>query len=269
MDEGGETLLVPHPEDPTALIPLPRGADDEPSDSGQWGVALHYLVPQLNDTEFGFYAMNYHNKTPELIVDVSDPMAPNYYLEYLEDIRLYGISAGTVIGNTNVGVEVSYRENQPVATAHPALAPVPYTQTEMVQGQLSFTHLTGPTSFADNISLAGEVGFTHVSGLSDDEIFGADKDAWGYTLSSSFEYNGALPGIDLKVPLILSHGVDGVSASAASGFVEDVKKVTFGLEAIYLRNLEGSLKYTAFFGGGDLNPLRDRGFVAFNLKYGF
>ncbi len=269
LDEGGDSLLVPHPFTAGALFPLPRSHDRTPSDSGQWGVALHYIVPELNDTEFGFYAMNYHNKTPELIVDGSNPMAPNYYLEYLEDIRLYGVSAGTTLGDTNVGIEVSYRENQPVATAHPAMAAVPYTRTDMLQTQVSFVHLTGPTALADNITLMGEAAMTHVPGLTDEEIFGADKSAWGYTLSSSLEYNSAFPGIDLKVPMIISHGVEGVSASAASGFVEDVKKVTVGVEATYLRNLEASLKYTTFFDGGDSNVLRDRDFVAFNLKYGF
>lgn len=269
LDEGGENLLVPHPTIANALFPIPRSKDRTPSDSGQWGLAFHYLAPALNDIELGFYAMNYHNKTPELILDMSDPLAPNYYLEYLEDIRLYGISAGTVIGGTNVGLEVSYRDGQPVATANPAMAQVPYTRADMVQGQVSFVHLTGPNILADNVTLMGEVGANHVNDLNDGELFDVDQTAWGYTLSGTFDYNRAMPGIDLKVPVVISHGVDGVSASQASGFVEDVKKASVGLEAVYLRNLEASLNYTAFFGGGDRNALRDRDFIAFNLKYGF
>ncbi|MEH6502058.1 MAG: DUF1302 domain-containing protein [Pseudoalteromonas distincta] len=38
--------------------------DKEASDQGQWGVAFRYFAPSLNDTEFGFYAMNYHSRTP-------------------------------------------------------------------------------------------------------------------------------------------------------------------------------------------------------------
>lgn len=38
--------------------------DKEAKDDGQWGVAFRYFAPQLNDTEFGFYAMNYHSRTP-------------------------------------------------------------------------------------------------------------------------------------------------------------------------------------------------------------
>lgn len=38
--------------------------DKDASDDGQWGVAFRYFAPELNDTEFGFYAMNYHSRTP-------------------------------------------------------------------------------------------------------------------------------------------------------------------------------------------------------------
>lgn len=41
-----------------------RGADRNPADSGQWGVALRYLAEQLNETEFGFYFVNYHSRLP-------------------------------------------------------------------------------------------------------------------------------------------------------------------------------------------------------------
>ena len=39
------------------------------SDSGQWGVALNLFAPGLGDTEFGFYALNYHRKLPDLVVN--------------------------------------------------------------------------------------------------------------------------------------------------------------------------------------------------------
>ena len=50
-------------EDPDFLV-APRHADREPDDSGQWGIALRYLAEELNNTEFGFYYMNYHSRLP-------------------------------------------------------------------------------------------------------------------------------------------------------------------------------------------------------------
>ncbi len=41
-----------------------RTRDRTPADSGQWGGALRYLAEGLNDTEFGFYFMNYHSRLP-------------------------------------------------------------------------------------------------------------------------------------------------------------------------------------------------------------
>lgn len=38
--------------------------DKEASDSGQFGVAFRWFAPALNNTEFGFYAMNYHSRNP-------------------------------------------------------------------------------------------------------------------------------------------------------------------------------------------------------------
>ena len=49
--------------DPNFLI-APRHEDHEPDDSGQWGIAARYLAETLNDTEFGFYYMNYHSRLP-------------------------------------------------------------------------------------------------------------------------------------------------------------------------------------------------------------
>lgn len=49
---------------PTALT-IPRLADNEARDSGQYGVSLKFYSDEINNgTEFGFYAMNYHSKLP-------------------------------------------------------------------------------------------------------------------------------------------------------------------------------------------------------------
>jgi hypothetical protein len=43
---------------------VPRASDREASNSPQFGVALHWLVPQLNDTEFGFFFFRNHSRLP-------------------------------------------------------------------------------------------------------------------------------------------------------------------------------------------------------------
>ncbi len=41
-----------------------RGPDGTPPDSGQYGFAIRYLAEDFNQTEFGFYFMNYHSRLP-------------------------------------------------------------------------------------------------------------------------------------------------------------------------------------------------------------
>ena len=129
---------------------VPRSADHNPSDSGQYGVALRYLAHEFNKTEFGFYYMNYHSRVPffagikgtttsvltggPLIAPICGIAAlralcatgtATYYTEYPENIKLYGVSFNTAgPGGIALQGEYSYRPNQPVqlATAELILA---------------------------------------------------------------------------------------------------------------------------------------------------
>ena len=64
-----EVGVVPAPQslqpefDPDFASAL-RGPDRTPRDYGQWGLALRYLIEELNDTEFGIYFINYHSRLP-------------------------------------------------------------------------------------------------------------------------------------------------------------------------------------------------------------
>ncbi len=60
---------IPLPQQPQAAFDenfasVLRGPDRAPDDSGQWGLALRYLAEDLNETEFGFYVINYHSRLP-------------------------------------------------------------------------------------------------------------------------------------------------------------------------------------------------------------
>ena len=61
-------IMIPHDQQTKDLdfLSVLRGPDREPGDSGQWGLALRYLAEDMNDTEFGFYLVNYHSRLPLL-----------------------------------------------------------------------------------------------------------------------------------------------------------------------------------------------------------
>lgn len=99
----------------------PRLADREARDSGQFGVALRWYAEALNQTEFGFYAMNYHSRVPLLSGKAASVILPApaansaaLIVEYPEDIHLFGISFNTTLpGGIAWQGEYSYRPNAP------------------------------------------------------------------------------------------------------------------------------------------------------------
>lgn len=119
------------------------GPDINAKNDGQFGVAFRYIAEQLNSTEFGFYFVNYHAKEPTIYADLGDyqglDMATligavgaagagglatidvanqvNARREYAEDIRMYGFSFNTTVGDASVFGELSYRPNLPVGIA--------------------------------------------------------------------------------------------------------------------------------------------------------
>ena len=119
------------------------GKDLSASDDGQFGLSLRYLAEELNSTEFGLYFVNYHSKEPQVAVDLTQyqgvdvmglimggfgpagpgiatiDMASNAQARrrYVEDIRMYGFSFNTTVGDASFSGEVAYRPNAPVAIA--------------------------------------------------------------------------------------------------------------------------------------------------------
>lgn len=120
---------------PARAFRLPRGADIEPDDDNQYGLALRYYI-EAADMEIGAYYMNYHSRlplisgtTPDLtngiagvpvpsgfinsttdlrtvrgILTSSNPLGTiitlpysQYNIEYPEDIQLFGLSFNTTI----------------------------------------------------------------------------------------------------------------------------------------------------------------------------
>lgn len=106
-------------------VAVPRGPDRDADDSGQYGLAYRVYVPELNDTELGFYYMNYHSRLP-IISARSGTMAglasgdyagsARYFTEYPEDIQLFGASFNTQAGTTGWALqgEVSHKLDVPL-----------------------------------------------------------------------------------------------------------------------------------------------------------
>ncbi|MDM9592509.1 DUF1302 domain-containing protein [Pseudomonas guariconensis] len=188
-------------------VKVARGPDRDARDSGQFGVAMRYMFEPL-DTEFGAYFMNYHSRAPIFSATGAPAsvyaaagnfgrLAPiivagnsKYFVEYPEDIRLYGLSFSTTLPTgTAWSGELSYRPNAPVqlnttdilfSAVRPLGGPyadasvlngVPgedlhgYTRKEITQFQTTLTHFFDQVMGASRLTVVGEVGVTHVGGL--------------------------------------------------------------------------------------------------------
>ena len=208
-------------------IIVPRHGDRDASDDGQWGLAFRYMFEPL-DTEFGAYFMNYHSRAPIFsgvapsagAIATANQIATGslglgataaagagaavlaanggYFMEYPEDIKLYGLSFSTTLptGTAWQG-EISYRPNAPVqlnttdilyaglkdlaltvgpSTVRPYTNISPlgadsegllhgYRRKEVTQLQTTFTHFFDQVMGASRLTLVGELGWTHVGGL--------------------------------------------------------------------------------------------------------
>ncbi|QJD58694.1 DUF1302 domain-containing protein [Pseudomonas sp. gcc21] len=258
--------------------------DREASDSGQYGVAMRWFVPALNDTEFGVYAMNYHSRTPSFsVVRGYDTVAPGvpgidgargaggYFLEYPEDIRLYGVSFQTSIAGATVAGEVSYRPNYNLQintsdlslTALPgailggfdygAISPVfnsenvglapedeinGYRRKELWQAQVSAIHFIDRVLGASRLALLGEVGVNYIGGLE------SGKD--GSTRYGRDPLFGQSPISPLTGGLCLAHQLDN-----AERWCDDEGYVT---RTSWGYRIRAGLDYSNVFAGVNLSP---------------
>lgn len=126
--------LPPSPLTPAAPPPCvtfvtayPQGPDQEPSNQGQGGLALHYWWDQIQ-TEFGAFYMRYHNKVPyvgavtewqgsqpgvgPLLANLGSPIG--YFRDYADEIDMVGGSFATTLLNIAFQGEISYRPNDAV-----------------------------------------------------------------------------------------------------------------------------------------------------------
>lgn len=115
---------------------IPRTADRYASDKGQFGGALRFFLPALNNSEMALYALNYHSRLP-LASTLMAPCPQNrtlptgscvpsqreagssaVFAEFPENIQLYGLSFNTP-GPLGIALqgEYSYRPNLPVQLA--------------------------------------------------------------------------------------------------------------------------------------------------------
>ena len=304
-----------------------RGPDAAPPDSGQWGVAVRYLAEELNQTEFGFYFINYHSRLPtigartagansiqaglaaagavtaqgshtfrtvsrevsqgvmqaaqdglippqavpgeirkqvgEALGDIAAAMAidrygkgGNYFLEYAEDIQLFGLSFNTVAGSSGWALqgEYSLRPNAPLQRAERSvleegLAPVlrvvdprrpdyiapagvpaylatyrpskveGYVEREVSQVQATATRVFGPMAGADALVFVTEAALMHVHNMPDEPL---ESPAGGTLSDPKADADATSWGYRMAARLDYNNAIGGANLYPYAQFLHDV-----------------------------------------------
>ncbi len=220
-----------------------RGQSDaahfDADDQGQYGIKLGWFAEDFNETEFGFYHINYHSTRPLVSGVTSDftTFGANgdlssgilhdlIYLSqnnitadnvtdlttfteaqfiYPEDIKLWGVSFNTNIGETAFAGEISYRQDEPLQiddvellymampeqlanaglrpdlegisqlnniglTTGPGQYAAGFITSDTLQAQVTVSHIFGPSFGTDNLVLLGEVAYVDVKDMPDADV---------------------------------------------------------------------------------------------------
>lgn len=244
-----------------------------PKDSGQGGVQLRYS-PTGSDYEFGFYAAQYHDKTPA--VPVFDFVNGNVHLAYASNIRTVGASVTSSVGQLNWAVEGSVRSNAPL-NSDPAvlgLGPVLscggseaepcYAVGRTAHLQVSGIYVLQPGSLWQGGALVTELAYNRTLEVTKDifadanghtqGIGGLDphttKGAFAWRMLFEPQYFQVLPGVDLSVPISLGYNFGGRSSAIANfaGGASDAGDYSIGLKAKVDNVWNTSLTYTDYLG---------------------
>lgn len=287
------------------LVPVER---QKPNSGGQYGINLRYK-PSGSDTEYAAYYIRYHDKLPfvgfRVKADGSNAFNGIVAVEqYGEDKDLFGLSANTKVGDWAFGGEISYRPRESVAVDPTVplvgskslqqfnLAAITnnYAQAGMANGYTNEkkiqTHATAFTflppeltralgaadgafmvevaaAYFPELKLNGEIPYL----LNDYSM--PDKFSWGYVAEVSLTYANVFGSGWTATPIVdFYHDVKGVSPNTIP-FVEGRKALAVGVTFDYHNQWKFGLGYSAFFGGGNLNLMRDRDIASATMSYTF
>ncbi|MGM9486677.1 DUF1302 domain-containing protein [Ideonella sp. YS5] len=255
------------------LLTYDKSKDLEPKDSGQGGLQVRWS-PTGSDYEFGFYAAQYHDKTPA--APVFDFVNGNVHLAYAENIRTIGASVTSSVGQLNWAVEGSLRWNAPL-TSDPAvlgLGPVLtcgdsnadpcYAVGRTAHLQASGIYVLQPGDLWGGGAVVAELSYNRTLEVTKDIFAAADGSSQGiggldpnttkgaFAFRAIFEpqYFQVLPGLDLSIPVGVGYNFGGRSSAIFNfaGGASNAGDYTIGVKGTYQNDWKLALTYTDYFG---------------------
>jgi len=302
MGEGAERLIIgePFPEflggNPSSPAAFFHGKDKKARSSGQGGLQLRYAAETV---DYGLYAIQYHDKTPQLYLrpgvgapNFATGQVGEFFWVYPEDIRALGASFTTSVGEYNFAGEASMRWNMPLVSNGQVVLPDVdadndnhplYAVGRTAHVNLNVLASLEPTFISNEASLIGEIAWNRLLKVTENRSAldpNATDDGVGLKLVYTPTYRQVFPGIDLGVPLGVSYFPMGKSAVVGAFGPDKGGDFNIGVTATYLDRVTCGLTYTHYYGPSDttLNEasqfnykqsFKDRDYLAFSIKSTF
>jgi hypothetical protein len=297
--DGNERMFIGAPLFPGAQpLAFYHGKDEDAKDSGQGGMQLRWRTETV---DWGFYAIRFHDKSPQLNVRPNfaalDPLtgkAGEYYWVYPEGIESVGASFSTTVEQFNIAGELSTRWHQPLASTNQHALAVDegisndpdeavYATGRTLHANLSWLASLEPSFVAPEATFLGEIAWNRTLSVTrnpDAVDPNADRDAWSLRAVYEPMYRQAFAGMDISVPMGFSF-THGKSESLGTGFGSDRGgDINIGIKGNYLNAWTLGLTYTHFYGPEDTfldannnytfeQSLKDRDFVAVSVSRTF
>jgi len=283
FDEGGERFFLPFPPGQLA-----RGATLAAKESGQGGLQVRFRLPG-DKTDFGVYAIRYHDKTPQLYLNI--PIG-TYSNTYHEGVKAFGVSASRTLGDVNLATEVSVRHNAALVNdgvinftgSAPTAGNPMYPVGNTAHANVSAIWSLPPTEFLNEATLLAEFAWNRRLSVSNGGTLAVNssRDAFGLRTQFVPTYRQVVPGLDLDVPIGLGYNPQGRSQAVSffNGGMHKGGDLSLGVNANYLNTWKFGLNFTHYFGpeGTTLDDaghfsfkqnLHDRDFVSFSAQTTF
>lgn len=259
---------------------IPRGTDNTPGKSGQYGVNFRYLAENLNDTEFGLFYMNYHSRLPTISARTPTTGIAQYVPGHLATLLIEkaGVPAAAAAATAN-GL-LTLAATNPAALSAGQIALINGAKT------LGFLSASGTgqylIEFPEDIGLVGASFNTSIKGIAlqgeisyrssqplqvdDVELLFAALSSINPTFSANNQIGNFLGQMNTYVPGYRRHKVwtGQMTATRVGGGIFGADQSTLVAEVGFVSadiGSKGKLRYdgSGTFVGGDNNYMNNTG----------
>lgn len=284
---------------PGSIAPAMFLGDQRPARKrGDWGAKANWS-PDWLDGSLGFYYREYTDKSPQLVIRGFQgglPVPSALQLNYLSNIKLFGVTLGKQVGPVSLGVDLVYRKNGALLmTQTTPSGSEPRGDT--IHGVVNVLGVIPGTALFDSAAYAAELTFSHlrkVNGngqnynavgygcVTNDKWDGcATRNFLGLALRFEPAWNQVWSGVNLSAPMFVSVGMKGNSQVVFGGY-QGNGSYSLGLSAQIYSKHSLTLQYNGFLLKAKYGPnalgqdsvtsvngfgtTRDRGWVSLTFK---